>query len=1035
MSFLASTYSSSNNNRNVIHKITPNKKRPALKKKPQNVPNESFKLNLSSHVLKNTRSVSRDRGRNLSLTNSTPNNRRSLSIHLFGLGSSGKFSCASALRDGSMMQEEGFKKEIIENWISKAKSEIKAGGFEVALKELNKVLKNDPNHLQALYLRSNCFISTGKHKMAIPDLLTVIQEEPKYDKNVYIALAVCFVEVEDFTTAVRQLTKCIEIFPNFSEGYINRGILYNRQQRWDKALNDFKQGISINRKKGTPYLGLADTLIGMGDIKYAINILEKALEDPASYPLALLKRGKIYFEQQEFKLALKDLNTVLNSQPENVEAFYYRAFAQLGLNLIVDAALSLEQVIKYDVSRKYIGAAIYNLGAIRIKQKDYYGAMYTFKRGVDMGLEIDEQKILKNYVEAILSLIKRNFKEGLNILTRIIKSKNPLIQEYIGNCYAYRGYAYAALEEHEKAVKDLTTASELQILDQSSEYNLTVSKAVSLSNKDPEESLKLFNSANKLFPNSIEPKIYISALNFSLCQNTKRSDLADISKELLDDCIKVRDSESDIYFFRGIVHYYLGALKEAIEDIEAAIDKAEDNQPEHFLARGACSARLKMYKEAKQDFSIALQLNEKFAEAYLFKGRCSFIMDEIEQAFEDFQKLTVLKPDDPEVHILGGNLLLLTGSTEKALQAYTNATNSKATIEGFIYKAKCHLLLENLPEALYELKNCSKILPSDSVSYDIEVLEILTKAHSKENLKQSLIKSINQLNHILSYKYEGSICKTLQVHWYKAVFLFFLGDFQKSKNEFKSSIVISDDSDDETIDRDTLEIGYNTALIYILGEFYEAAYNRLNEIVYYLEGKDRGKVLLIMAVLQMGLNQKANSKGLLNEAAKFDPEIIKLYSEHKTEIKVLPLSSASKYASIFPMAKVKISDCHCLLLRPSFSLPKIEMPKMEFGVEPSVLARFCVKSVKSKPETPWLNRVKGAIQFTDEIQNIETESIAESNDQEILIEESVGFNSYSTLRKYKSQSLSLHEQEGSNIPDSDTSETSETSNYEDFVFA
>lgn len=1035
MSFLASTYSSSNNNRNALHKITPCKKRPTVKKKTQNAPIESFRLNLSSQILKNSRSVSRDRGRNLSINNSTPNNRRSLSIHLFGIGSSGKFSCSSALRDGPMMQDEGFKREIIESWISKAKNEIKTGGFEIALKELNKVLKNDPNHLQGLYLRASCFMSTGKHKMAIPDLLTVIQEDSRFDKNVYIALAVCFVEVEDFTTAIRQLTKCIENFPNFIEGYINRGILYNRQQRWDKALSDFKLSISINRKKGTSYLGLADTLIGMGDTKYALSILEKAFEDPGSFPSALLKRGKIYFEQQEFKSALKDLNTVLNSQPENVEAFYYRAFAQLGLNLIADAALSLEQVIKYDVSKKYVGAAIYNLGAIKIKQRDYYGAMYTFKRGVDMGLEIEEQKILKNYVEAILCLIKRNFKEGLNILTKIIKSKNPLIQEYIGNCYAYRGYAHAALEEHDKAVKDLTTASELQILDQSSEYNLTVSKGAGLALKDPEEALKLFNVANKLFPNSIEPRVYISALNFSLCQNMKRNDLADISKELLDECIKLRDSESDIYFFRGIVQYYLGALKEAIEDIETAIDKAEDNQPEHFLARGACSARLKMYKEAKQDFTIALQLNEKYAEAYLFRGRCNFIMDEIEQAFEDFQKLTVLKPEDPEVHILGGNLLLLTGSTEKALQAYTNATNSKATIEGFIHKAKCHLILENLPESLHELKKCSKILPSPSVNYDIEVLEILTKAHSKENLKQSLIKSLNQLNNVLNYKHEGSICKSLQVHWYKAVFLFFLGDFQKSKNEFKSSIVINDDSDDESIDKDTLEIGYNTALIYILGEYYEAAYNRLNEIVYYLEGKDRGKILLIMAVLQIGLNQKANAKGLLNEAAKFDPETIKLYTERKSEVKVLPLSSASKYASVFPMAKVKISDCHCLLLRPSFSLPKIEMPKMEFGIEPSILNRFCVKNVKCKPETPWLNRVKGTIQFTDEIQNIETESIAESNDQEILIEESVGFNSYSTLRKYKSESISLHEQEGSNVHDSDTSETSETSNYEDFVFA
>jgi tetratricopeptide (TPR) repeat protein len=965
------------------------------------------------------------------VNNYTPNNRRSLSIHFFGLNSSGKFSCSSALRDG-LEYEDGFKAEMIENWVAKAKVDIKAAAFETALKELNKVLKICQNHLNALYLRSNCFMSLGKHKMAIPDLLSIVQENAGFDKHVYIALAVCFVEVDDVNTAIRQLSKCIEIFPNFSEGYINRGILYNRQQRWDKALNDFKQGIQINKKKGTPYIGLADTLLGMGDTKYALALLEKAFNDPKSYPAALLKRGKIFFEQQHFASALKDLDQVLQSQSENVEAFYYRAFALLGLNRISDAALSLEQVIKYDTSKNYVGAAIYNLGAIKIKQRDYYGAMYTFKRGVDMGLEIEEQKVLKHYVEAILCLMKRNFKEGLNILTKIIKSKNPLIQEYIGNCYAFRGYAHAALENHEKAVQDLTTASGLQVLDGSSEFNLLISKAVLLSLRESENSLKLLSSASKIFPNSIEPKVYTAAINFSLCQSMKKPELAEISKELLDECIKVRESESDLFFFRGVVNYFLGMIKEAIEDIETAIDKAEDNQPEHFFARGACSARLKMYKEAKQDFAIALQLNEKFADAFLFKGRCHFIMDEIDQAFEDFQKLTVMKPDDPEVHILGGNLLLLTGSTEKAMQAYSNATNARPTVEGFIHKAKTFLILENLPEALQELKTCFKYFPLPSVSFDIEVLEILLKAHSKDNLKQSLLKSLNHLNTILSYKHEGSICKNLQIHWFKAVFLFFLGDFQKSKTEFKSSILLNDDSDDETIDRETLEIGYNTALIYILGDYHEAAYNRLNEIVYYLEGKDRGKVLLIMSVLQLGLNQKSTSKNLIQEASKFDPEIVKIFQERKSDIKVLPLSSASKYASVFPMAKVKIADCQALLLRPSFNLPKGDMPKMDFGVESQVLARFHVKHVKCRPETPWLNRVKGTIQFTDEIQNIETESVADSNDEEALIERSAEFNSYSTMRKYKSESISLHEQEVSNNSDSDTSESS---NYDDFVFA
>ena len=202
-------------------------------------------------------------------------------------------------------------------------------------------------------------------------------------------------------------------------------------------------------------------------------------------------------------------------------------------------------------------------------------------------------------------------------------------------------------------------------------------------------------------------------------------------------------------------------------------------------------------------------------------------------------------------------------------------------------------------------------------------------------------------------------------------------------------------------------------MIYILGEYYEAALTNLNEIVYYLEGKDRGKVLLLMGIIHLGLEQDKEAKSLISEGFKFDPETVQIYLDETVDLKILPLECNSKYASSFPMAKAKIGECHQILLRPSFSLPKIELPRMEFDIEKKLLERFLVKAVKCKPETPWLNRIKGSIQFTDEIQNMEIESVDESvnesADQEIKIEDSGEFCSDATMRRYKSESISLGE--------------------------
>lgn len=64
---------------------------------------------------------------------------------------------------------------------------------------------------------------------------------------------------------------------------------------------------------------------------------------------------------------------------------------------------------------------------------------------------------------------------------------------------------------------------------------------------------------------------------------------------LLDQCIIRRESESDLYFLRGLLNYLTEKSVEAIGDLETAVEKAEDNMPWHYIAKGLCYAHLKLY--------------------------------------------------------------------------------------------------------------------------------------------------------------------------------------------------------------------------------------------------------------------------------------------------------------------------------------------------------------------------------------------------------------------------------------------------------
>lgn len=959
--------------------------------------NKSFACyNISSKIFKYADSIAKDRSRNISIGSNTPSHRKVSSMRMM-LNSSGKFSNGHpGPRELEESKQVKMKKEMIAESVDKAQKEISSGNFEAAMQNLKKIFKEDPNNTKAVYLKAQCFIGMKEFKLAIPDLLSIIQDHPAYCKGIYIDIATCFIESKDYTTAIRQLTRGLLKFPKFIEGYLSRGTLYNQLQKWEKATSDFIEALSICPTEATGFIGLADSYIGNGDSKGAIKMLEKALSCPGSSTIALVKKAKLLFENQEFGLALEDLLKLIELENSNVEAHYYKAFCLLGQHNLIDAAVALEQVIKYDVGKKYTGAAIYNLGAIKIKQRDFYGAHFTFQRAAEQGVEIEEQKILKSYVDAILCLVKRNFKEGVTALTKIIKKKHVLIQEYMGNCLAYRGYAFSSLEMHEKAVKDLQAASKVQELDNSSQYNLLISQAVL--NKDPEAAIELIQKASELFPRNIEPLEYKAAIYFQQAVLNKSS--GQKSRDLLDAAVKLRDSDSDLYFYRGIVLYFNGKTIDAVYDFEKAIEKAEDNVANHFLARGLCSARLKMYKEAIQDFSITAQLDEKLSSAYLYRARCLFLIEDFESANSDFQKALELSPTDSQTQTQVLDFLLLAGSLDEAQKTCETLHTMNPSVDSALQKVKCLILQEKIDLALKELNICNSLSKNLKTNFDIELLGIYQSVAEGPSCAGKIV---NSLNSISSDKTEGHICKAFHVNWVKGIMFMYMGEIDKAKAEF-SSVIVRKKKKEQVMEKNNAELIYNLAICYIIENKYNEALLQLMEICNYLDESDRGKVFLLIGILKYALNQSREAKSILTEAFKYDPEIVGDFLEEKPNLKIFPLDCDSALLKPFSGFKVNIGDNRPIFLKPSLGFPRPSLCNFEFGLEQEILKLFTVSLIKSKPETPWLNRVKGSIQFTDEIQHIESESFSE--EEESKSEFSDVFSEKS-LRVYKSQEISI----------------------------
>ena len=555
-----------------------------------------------------------------------------------------------------------------------------------------------------------------------------------------------------------------------------------------------------------------------------------------------------------------------------------------------------------------------------------------------------------------------------------------MIQEYIGNCYTFRGYAYAAQEMHDKATKDLSTASKMQKLDSASEYNYLISQSIMIFEKKPEQAILLLTKCRELYPKNPETFIYEGLIQFTLKNIDK-------SKILLSQAIELKPGDSDLHFFRGILCYYEGKYAESIQDLEITIEKAEDNNAYHYLCRGLCYAQLGLYNEAINDFSAVIQLDESLSQAYLYRGRCAFLQEDTNLAYSDFQKLLYTKPDDPIVHIHAGDLLLLTQNTEDAIKAYNNSLIKGKNKQAYIQKTKCYLLLGNLKAAIQELEEALKYENDRKISQDCNVLRALQMC-MEENFAEALAT-------MQSFSSDGLIIKQRDIRKYIGICFFYIGEYQFSQSIFQSML--------ESQDPEMVEIMYNLALSNIMGEYYEAALTQLNELAEIVEGNDKGKILLLSGFIQLGLENSSQGKQFFSEAYKYDPASVSAYLKQNSSISILPFNSYSSFASEFPFVTASIGNTSPISIRPSISTPTIDPPSLDFQVEEIIFQQFQIKNIKCKPEAPWLNRVQGMIQFTDEVQDILSETVTESvNEEAEVYEEDVFEGDIGDFKKYRS---------------------------------
>lgn len=110
----------------------------------------------------------------------------------------------------------------------------------------------------------------------------------------------------NYDHAIVNLTKAIELNPNFAEAYNNRGIAYRKEGDYDHAIDDYTKAIELKPDFAKAYNNRGNAYSDKGDYTRAIADYTKAIKLKPDFASAHNNRGTAYLKKGDYTRANAD---------------------------------------------------------------------------------------------------------------------------------------------------------------------------------------------------------------------------------------------------------------------------------------------------------------------------------------------------------------------------------------------------------------------------------------------------------------------------------------------------------------------------------------------------------------------------------------------------------------------------------------------------------------------------------------------------------------------------------------------------------
>jgi tetratricopeptide (TPR) repeat protein len=221
---------------------------------------------------------------------------------------------------------------------------------ESGLRELDSALLPHEHKLHRsvlLYNAAQVLSALERHDDAIATLSRAMEMDPNYSEY-YLERGALQLKCEPprFAEAEHDLLRAIELSPPYAEVWTNLGQCYRAEGRFREAENAYTRALDLDPRVGLALVGRAEARGEAGDPRGALDDYSAALEIEPDQPQVAAARATVRYELGDVHGALADLNHAISLMADCAELYQNRAVAHLALGRTAAARDDLESYLR-----------------------------------------------------------------------------------------------------------------------------------------------------------------------------------------------------------------------------------------------------------------------------------------------------------------------------------------------------------------------------------------------------------------------------------------------------------------------------------------------------------------------------------------------------------------------------------------------------------------------------------------------------------------------------------------------------------------